>query len=144
MATDGLTLQRTLRRNAGFSAVSGLALLVAAGFLAGALFRGLEGLFGFSMVTVLRIVGVAVVVFAGGVYLVSRYLVSRAGPRRGLVVAIIVADGAWVAASLALVVLAGDFLTPAGLAAVTAVSLVVAAFGMAEWRGLVRWGPDDR
>ena len=134
MDADARALRRTLRLNAEFSVLSGLVFVLAAGFLAGALFRGVDGLFGLSLSTVVLIVGAAIVVFGVDVFLVS--LLGR--PRWGVVAAVIVADVGWVAGSVALVVLARSFLTGAGMAVVVAVAAVVAAFAVAEWRGLRR------
>ncbi len=87
-----------------------------------------------SLSTAVLIVGAAVVVFGVDVFLVS--LLGR--PRWGVVAAVIVADVGWVAGSVALVVLARPFLTGAGMAMVVALAAVVAAFAVAEWRGLRR------
>ena len=134
MDAEARALRRTLRLNGEFSVLSGLVFMLAAGFLAGALFRGVDGLFGLSLSTVVLIVGAAVVVFGVDVFLVS--LLGR--PRWGVVAAVMVTDVGWVAGSVALVVLARPFLTGAGIAVVVAVAAVVAAFAVAEWRGLRR------
>ncbi len=134
METDAFQIRRTLRWNAEFSAVSGLAMVAAAGLVAGLLFRGVDGPFGLSMAGFLRIIGIVVLAFAVDVFLVS--LAKR--PRRLFVAAIMVADWLWVAGSLVLVFLARDLLTTGGIAAVLVVAAVVAGFGVAEWRGLGR------
>lgn len=114
-----------LKLNSQFSALNGLALLLAAGALAPFLFAdpvdwvasGLRGL------------GIGLLGFAGVLYLLSRNrFISRATVHE-----IVLLDALWVVGSIVLIVFFGSILTTSGLVVVTAVAMVVAFFAISQF-----------
>lgn len=122
---SSVLLVRALAANAVFSGLSGLALLLAAGWL------------GVPEPWILRALGAGLVAFAAGLALLAR----SARPRRDLVLAASVSDFAWVAGSAWLLVGFPDLLTSAGEAAVAVVAVLVAVLGAAQLVGLREWEP---
>jgi len=124
-ALPGRFLRQVLLANAGFSALSGLLLLVDAAPLA--TFSGLPAL-------ALRLTGVSLLLFAAEV----AWLATRAQPDRRAVALIFGLDCAWVIASV-IVLLAGLLpLTLGGKWAVGIIADVVAVFALLEFWGLRR------
>ncbi len=112
-------LRTVLRLNAGFSAIGGLIALIAASWVS-------DGA-GIDHVTLTRIVGAGLILFAIDVLLLARASEARL-VRDSLLVS--VADLSWVAASM--VVLAVVDLTRAGVVGTVLVALVVADFAAAQ------------
>lgn len=115
-----------LAANAVFSGLSGLMLLLAAGPVGGWL--------GVSGTGILRLLGVGLIGFGAGLFLLAR----SEPPGRGLVLAASASDFAWFAGSAVLLLEFPELLTPAGHAAVAAVAVVVAGLGGAQLLGLRR------
>lgn len=119
-------LRWALGANAGFSGLSGLVLLLAAGPVG-------EWL-GVTEPWILRGIGGGLVAYA--VWLAA--LTREETPRRSLVVTASLADFAWVAGSVLLLVAGPQLLTPPGRWAVAIVAVVVADFGVVQLLGLWR------
>lgn len=120
---DSRRLRLVLGVNAVVSGMAGLLVAVAAPII--------DSLLGTGTPVVVRIVGSALVVFAVGVYLVSR---AEGSLFEKGVLEITILDFGWVIASVATVV-AGWF-SPLGNALVLAVAIVVGTFGALELSGL--------
>lgn len=123
-------LRAGLRANAVFSMVCGLVLLFAGWSLAGP--------WGVEPKLVLPVLGVAVAAFG---VLVSRLAVQPARLMRPWAVVVVVADFAWVVASIAL--LAWHPLTVAGLTAVATAAAAVAALAAWQITGIAEMRDDD-
>ena len=117
-------LRNSLRANAAFSAVSGLASLSAAGTLAD--FIGVP-----SPEPVLA-VGVHLLLFAG----LLVFLASRAALSVAIVIAVVAADIGWVLATLGVIYV--DLFTRAGAALALAIASIVLSFALLQWLGLRR------
>ena len=130
-ATPDRLLRTALGANAAFSTASGLALVLAPDSVGEAM-GGLPAL-------VLRLVGVGLLAFAAAVVWVRAGAVRR--PDR--VLAVTVADTAWVIASAALPVLPVS-LSPAGVAIVAGVAAVVALLAVLQLAGLRALGRNRR
>jgi hypothetical protein len=118
-------LRLVLRLDAVVTGVNGLAYLVAAGLL--------DGLLG-PTTGFLRVIGVFLVAFAVGVWSVS----APDTPRTAAVEAVIVANAAWVVASLALVLAGWQHLTTAGAAWAVLQAAAVGAFAALQGWTLAR------
>lgn len=125
-------LRTVLQINAGFSLGSGLLLAVGAQPLAPAIAPGLSAVAGIPLWGIVMVVGLGVVAFALEVLRVARYVAIPAGSAWR----ICIADGLWVAGSLALLLLAGTHLSGMGIALVAAAGAVVAVFTLLEQRAL--------
>ena len=123
-------LRAAVRANAAFSGVSGLAMMIAAPFVAQSWGLGPAWLF--------AAIGAGVLGFAA---LVSRVSVQPRSALRRQAILVTAADVAWVAASGA--VLAFGAPTQSGAVAVTVVAAIVALAALAQISGLVRSRTDD-
>jgi hypothetical protein len=119
-------LRRVLQADGVFCALSGLLLLVDSGPIA--------MLIGASQPWVLMMLGVDLLIYAALLFLAAR----RTPTVRWHVIAFLVADGAWVLASLALVLGGLLSLTTFGFWAVLGVADVVAVLGVLKYVGLRR------
>ncbi len=122
-------LRRVLQANAAFSLASGLALVLAAGPLAG--FSGIEPI-------VLRAVGIGLLPWAAFVFHTSR----RAALRRREVLVVIAGDLAWVAGTIILALAAFSAFTVAGLITLLVLGAIVADLAAAQIIGLRRMGAE--
>ncbi|GGX42156.1 hypothetical protein GCM10007385_07180 [Tateyamaria omphalii] len=122
-----------LKLNSQFSALNGLALLLAAGTLTPVLFAhpvdwaalGLRGL------------GVGLLAFAGVVYLLSRNkFLSRAAVNE-----IVVLDALWVIGSVLLIAFFGSVFTTYGMVILTVVAMVVAFFAVSQFASAAKIKP---
>lgn len=118
-------LSKTLWANAGFSGVSGLALLAGAGRLSGWL--------GVTPI-ILAVAGAGIGLFAAYVGWVARQEQLPATHVR----TIALADYGWVIAAAVVILLPGTMSGP-GKAALAVVSLIVLDFAILEWMGLRRF-----
>ena len=118
-------VRTALRLDAAASGAMGLLFLLAAPPLAPML--GLP-------VALLRVVGAGLVPFAAALV----WLAARERPPRGLVLAVVLGNAAWVAASLLLLTSDAVAPTPIGVLVVLAQAAAVAAFTWLESRGLRR------
>ncbi len=125
-------LRGALLANAAFSSLNGLGLVLFGGPLARLLLVPETITAGVTSATILLAIGIGLVLFA--ISLVA--LAWRAVPPAQPVVAVIAADLVWVAGSSALVIVAANAFTPAGLTILIAVAVVVGALAVAQWRGL--------
>jgi hypothetical protein len=120
-------LRNALRVNAGFSLVSGLALMIAPANAA--------DLVGYDNTGLFRAVGAGLVAFS--------LLVAFAGRRARLrpleVLLISIADFAWVLGSLGLLLLFPESFSLPGFGLLSGVAAVVAIFGVAQLAGMRRW-----
>lgn len=114
------TLPAILRLDAAASGALGVAGVVAAPLLA--------GLLG-PPAPVLIAVGAFLIVFAATLLLLARRPVSRSAGR-----AVAVVNAVWVVASVLVVVLAGAWFTPVGVAVALLQAAAVAAFAVLQWR----------
>ena len=126
MTPDDRLLRYSLRGNAVFSSASGLALIAAAGPLA--------RIMGVPGSVSLPGLGVQLLVFAG----LLLWLASREAIRPALAMAVVVADGLWVAGTVP-VLLAG-VLTPAGGWIAFALANAVALLAVLQYLGIRRMG----
>ncbi len=125
-------LRAALLGNAGFSALSALACLLASGTIAKALSAPSATLLGLVAADIVFELGILLLAFAGLVALIAtRPLLSR-----GWVAAIIAADALWVIDSVALLAVFPESLTTAGFWIVLDVAVVVALFAAAQAVGL--------
>ena len=124
MTPSDRLLRYSLRGNAAFSTASGLALIAAAGPLAR--ITGVPGTLS------LPGLGVQLLGFAG----LLLWLASREAIRPALAMAVVVADGLWVAGTVPLL-LAG-VLTPAGSWIAFAIANAVALLGVLQYLGIRR------
>ncbi len=114
-----------LKLNAQFSALNGLALLLAAGWLAPVLFSDPVDWAALA----LRGLGVGLMGFAALVYARSKNsIVSRAAVNE-----IAFLDAAWVVGSVVLIAFASGILTTAGTVIVTVVAMAVAFFAITQF-----------
>lgn len=117
-------LRLVLRANAGFSLIGGLAAVAAGGALAEML--GVN-------VWLLGFIGVALIIFSGDVWLVSR----RSGPQMASLARLIsMTDAVWVAATV--VIIALGVLSTAGSVLTAIVGVIVADFAIMQWRSASR------
>lgn len=122
-------LRRTLTANAGFSLLSAVVMIVAAGPLA--------RLLGPAVPTwLVAAIGLAIVPFAVGVWWAARRTVLR----RAEVMVIFAMDLAWVAVSAVLLLALPELLSVTGRWLVGLVALVVADFAVLEYLGMRRRG----
>lgn len=129
------SLMRTaLLANAIYSAASGLAALIFASVLSGALLT-LGAVAGISTAVVLGNIGAALVAFAIFVGWVARDPVSR----RGLVILITVLDTAWVVLAVGLLGLASEAFTNTGVIVVIATAIPVGVFAVVQMAALTGW-----
>ena len=125
-------LRWVLLANAGVSAISALACLLAAEAVASAIFAPGLSLFGLSAAELVFELGILLLAFAGGVALVA----TRRRIRRGWVWAVIAADVLWVLDSGLLLALFPETLTSAGFWAVAGCAGIVALFAIDQAIGL--------
>lgn len=112
-------LRTVLRLNATSSLIGGLIAAVAAGWVSDTL--------GIDQVTVTRVVGFGLIVFAIDVFFVA----ARPEPKLLVETRLVsAADATWVVATV--VVLAAQFLTTAGVISAVAIGLAVADFGVTQ------------
>lgn len=127
-ADGGRLLADAISLNAIFSGLSGLALLAGA--------WALDGVSGVDAIQ-LAVLGAVLLAFAAALLrLLATPRNLRAGAR-----GVIAADLAWVACAAVLVAARPDVLSTAGVTALAAVTVVVAALAVAQWLGLRRTGP---
>lgn len=125
LAQDRL-LRRALKLNAGFSALSGMALIVA--------FAPLGRLIGVELPWLYVPLGFALLLFALGLLRNARRPeINRTEARLAVFM-----DVAWVVGSAALLLLPGLPLTGAGRWLIALVADVVALFALLQWLGLRR------
>lgn len=124
---DLTLLRRALLANAGFSGLSGLALLLAA--------APLGQWIGVGQPWILRAIGSSLLLFAAVLVLLAR----ADEPDRAPVIAVSGSDFAWVLGSIVLVAAFPEQLTVEGRWAVAAVALVVGGLGAAQLAGLRRY-----
>ena len=114
-----------LKLNSQFSALNGLALLLAAGILAPTLFENPVDWIALA----LRGLGVGLLAFASLLYLLSKNrFISRAAVHE-----IVLLDALWVVGSIVLIALFGNLFTTPGIVVVAVVALVVALFAIAQF-----------
>jgi hypothetical protein len=122
--------RRVLWANAGFSALSGIVLVIDAAMISNWMFAGHPSIFGLTMTVVLRTTGVGLLLFAA--------FVAWAAVRRdfdsGHVAMISAADLSWVVCSVIGVVLGAGWLTPAGGIVIAAAAVIVLGFGLGQLR----------
>ncbi len=121
MNNDNNVLRRALAANAAFSSITGLIASLMAGSLSDALGPPTWSL---------RALGVGLLVFAAVTANEARE------PRRTGTWQIIAADVGWVIAAAIIVGLSPTWLTETGRTVVVAVTVIVAAVAVAQWRGL--------
>jgi hypothetical protein len=138
-ASPDRLLRRTLRANAAFSVLSGAALAVFAGPLAGLAAHRPTTLAGLELAMVFELVGLGVVAFG----ILCGWIASRPAIPRGWARAVLAADLAWVLASVLVLALPATW-TTAGIAGIVVVALVVADIAVLEYLGLRRLGPASR
>ena len=126
--TAGLSrlARRVLQTNSCFSAIIGIALIVAS--------RPIASLLGPDIPLVLLIVGIAVLLFAPYLF----WAASRPAARQQLVVLIGISDALWVAFSVVLLLLPGIPFTGAGRWTIALLALAVADFACMEFYSLWR------
>lgn len=125
-------LRWALLANAGVSAISAMACLLAADAVASAIFAPGLSLFGLSAQDMVFELGILLLAFAGGVALIA----TRRLLRRGWVWAVIAADVLWVLDSGLLLVLFPEALTPMGFGIVAACAGLVAVLAIDQLIGL--------
>ena len=125
-------LRWVLLANAGVSAISALACLLAAEAVANTIFAPGLSLFGLSAVELVFELGILLLAFAGCVALIA----TRRVLRRGWVWAVIAADALWVLDSWLLLAIFPDVLTPAGFGIVAGCAGLVALFAIDQLIGL--------
>ena len=125
-------LRWILLANAGVSALSALACLLAAEAVASTVFAPGLSLLGLSAAELVFELGILLLAFAGGVALIA----TRRRLRRGWVWAVIAADVLWVLDSGLLLVLFPEVLTPTGFWIVAASAGIVALFAIDQAIGL--------
>ncbi len=127
-------LRRTLKANAFFSALAGLALAAEADAIAALAFTGNFHILGFSAADILLEAGLGLVLFAALVYWTARR------PRINLRWAKIICalDAFWVADSFILLIVASGLFTALGMELVIFQALAVLAFAVLEAVGIVR------
>lgn len=128
---DAKLLRDALVANAMFSAVTGSLLLMAGGGVAE--FLGVEASW------IVRLIGAALLPFAAAVAIASQPQNLAATSA----FSISAADFAWVVASVVLLALWPDLLSPAGRVALAVVAAIVAAFGVAQVAGARRLPDSD-
>ena len=121
-------LKRALGANAMFSALSGVALVLAAPIAAELLFSMPLSVFGFGAVTILRMVGIGLILFALAVGWAGR----QERPVAPIVTAISLADFGWVIGSVLLLGFAAPTFTTMGIAMIGTIGLIVLGFGVAQ------------
>jgi len=124
-ASQGL-LRAALRANAGFSALSGLTMILAAG--------PLSDLLGITPAGSLRFLGANLLIFAAALVYVAA---GRPISRRWAWIAIML-DDLWVVGSGILLLTDWVPLTSTGRWVIALLALIVAAFAGAQWYGLRR------
>ncbi len=122
--TRGSRLRLALRANVGFSALTGLVLLVAA--------TPIAELMGVGMPTLLLVLGIGLIAFAA--WLAWRTVRPEIDPAEAW--AIVGLDVAWVVASAAVLVFASHWFSPAGQWIVGIVALIVADLAIFEYLGI--------
>jgi len=133
MVPDRL-LRLTLRGNAIFSGLSGVALALFASSFATLLTPAQEVVAGLPVSTLLRVLGLGLVLFGIAVGIAASQPVLSAA----LGQAFFWADVAWVLGTCVLLLLAAPVFTVTGLVLVIVVGLVVADFAAFEYWGLRR------
>lgn len=128
--TSDQTIRKYLRADAAFCLVCGLPGLAAPGWLAGFLLPAQPSLFGFPMSTVMLELGIALALYAGLLAFMS-FRVSR-----GFVAFTVLADGAWVVGTLALLLAFGSAFSLWGSIALLVVAADTALIGALKWRAL--------
>lgn len=129
-------LRRTLWGNAAFSVLSGALLAGFAGPFARAATGTPASLAGLDLATLFGLLGLGVVAFGA----LCAWVASRPVVPGGWARAIFAADIAWVALSALVLALPAAW-TPAGIAGIVVVAMVVADFAALEYLGLRRLGP---
>ena len=133
MTSSDRLLRRTLWANAVFSVISGAVLVAFAGPFAALATEAPLSVVGLELAIVFELLGLGVVAFG----LIAGWAASREILPRGLARAIFAADIAWVAGS-ALVLLMPASWSPAGIAGIVVVALIVADIAVLEYLGLRR------
>lgn len=116
--------KKWLIANAVFSTISGLVLIIDN--------SPMQELFGFSNDFVFPVLGVGLLIFAGMVF---RVAIKKSGDRKE-VQSISFADFGWVAGSIVLIAFRPFELTTTGYIVIAAVALVVALFGIQQYRSV--------
>ncbi|RED52491.1 hypothetical protein [Aestuariispira insulae] len=125
-------LRKALYANSSFSLVSGLIFLTLPAVLAEWFVAEEFTLFAAGPADVIRIMGFLILIFASLVFAAARQ--GNMAPLWSKL--IIAADFSWVLGSAALIALAPDYLTLAGLTFTAAAALAVLAFALVQISGL--------
>lgn len=125
-------LRTVLRVNAGSSLLIGVAMAAAAGPLADLCLTGPDRYLGLDTGTWIRLVGLALLPFAGAVF----WLSVRPAGRPALVRTVCALDWAWVLGSAALLAFGWSAFTWTGAILVDLMALAVAAFAVLQARYL--------
>lgn len=126
------TIRNYLRADAALCFACGLPGLAAPGWLAGFLLPAQSSLFGFPMATVMLELGIALTAYAGLLLVMS----FRPAVSRGFVGFTVLADGAWVAGTLALLIAFVAAFSLWGSVALLVVAVDTALIGALKWRAL--------
>jgi hypothetical protein len=126
-------LRRTLWANAVFSVISGAVLVAGAAPFARLATEAPVSLLGLDLVVLFELLGVGVIAFGA----LCGWAASREILPRGLVQVIFVADIAWVAGSVLVLMLPAAW-TGLGIAGIVVVALIVADIAVLEYLGLRR------
>jgi len=126
-------LRRTLWGNAVFSVISGAVLVAFATPFSRLATEAPLSVLGLDLAIVFELLGLGVVAFGA----VCAWAASRQTLPRGWAQVIFIADIAWVAASVLVLMLAASWST-AGVAGIAVVALVVADLAILEYLGLRR------
>lgn len=124
-------LRRTLWANAAFSVISGATLAIFAGPFARAATDAPVSVLGLDLALLFELLGVGVVAFGA----LCAWIASRPELPRGLARFIFAADIAWVAGSVLVLSLPASW-TPAGIAGIVVLALIVADLAILEYLGL--------
>ena len=117
-----MTSNRILQINATATAVTGVAMLAARGFL--------PPLFGLGSPLLLDLIAVFFLAYAAGLF----FFAARPQVERLALLAFAAADTAWVVGSAVVLLMFWPQLTPIGRVLIIAVAIVVDAFAMLQFR----------
>ena len=132
-ASSDRLLRRTLKGNAVFSVISGVALIAFAGPFAALATREPVAVAGLSLAIVFELLGAGVVLFG----LLCAYIATRPALPVGLARIVFAADLAWVLGSAVVLLLPASW-TGLGVTGIAVVALVVADLAILEYLGLRR------
>ena len=117
-----MTSNRILQINATATAVTGLAILAARGFL--------PPLFGLGSPLLLDLTALFFLAYAAGLF----FFAARPQVERSALLAFAAADGAWVVGSIVVLLLFWPQLTPLARILIIGVAIVVDTFAMLQYR----------